>query len=179
MPTMFRRKDGTTFGVELYLKAFEEQGKPYIVASATMTSVIEKAKEELQFNAVLFRHITDAVVSLDKDLCISSWNKYAAAIFGWADHEVLGVPYRNLMQPFYPGISEEAERRLYHQEGEWKGNVIFSRKNGERFLSNVSYGLLKDRDGNVNGSVAVIRDRTEQEKKEKHRIFKRPGSTCL
>ena len=171
VPSRFRKKNGTTFGVEVYLKAFEEYGKPYIIASATKASVIEKAKEELQFHSVLFSHITDAVVSLDKNLCITSWNKYAAAIFGWAEHEVLDVPYRTLMQPFYPGISEEVERRLYHQEGEWRGNVIFSRKNGERFPCNVSYGLLKDGDGKVNGSVAVIRDRTEQEKKEKQLLY--------
>ncbi|WP_162945003.1 PAS domain S-box protein [Flavisolibacter nicotianae] len=171
VPSRFRKKDGATFGVEVYFKAFEEGGKPYILASATRASVIEKAKEELQFHSVLFSHITDAVVSLDNDLCITSWNKYAVAIFGWTEHEVLGVSYRNLMQPFYPGISEETERRLYHQEGEWRGNVIFSRKNGERFLSNVSYGLLKDGDGNVNGSVAVIRDRTEEEKKEKQLLY--------
>jgi PAS domain S-box-containing protein len=27
VPTIFRRKDGTTFGVEVYVKAFEEDGK--------------------------------------------------------------------------------------------------------------------------------------------------------
>jgi PAS domain S-box-containing protein len=171
VPSRYRKKDGTIFGVEVYFKAIEEGGKPYILASATTASVIEKAKEELQFHSVLFRHITDAVVSLDKDLCITSWNKYAAAIFGWEEHEVLGVPYRTLLQPFYPGISEEAERQLYHQEGEWRGNVFFSRKNGERCFCNVSYGLLKDRDGAVNGSVAVVRDRTEQEKKEKQLLY--------
>jgi PAS domain S-box-containing protein len=71
------------------------------------------------------------------------------------------------MQPSYPGASEEAERRSYFQKGEWRGKVIFSRKSGERFLCNVSYGLLKDAEGNVSGSVAVIRDKSEQEKKEK------------
>jgi PAS domain S-box-containing protein len=171
IPTIFRRKDGTTFNVEVYMKAVQEDGKLYIVTSATNASVIEKAKEELQFHSVLFNHITDAVVSLDKNLCITSWNKYAAAIFGWAEHEVLGVQYRELLQPFYPGVSEEVERRLYHQEGEWRGNVIFSRKNGKRFPCNVSYGLLKDGNGNINGTVAVIRDRTEQEKKEKQLLY--------
>ena len=171
VPSRFRRKDGTTFSVEVYFKSFDENGKPYILASATRASVIEKAKEELQFHSVLFSHITDAVISLDKDLCITSWNKYAAGVFGWAEHEVLGIPYRQLMQPFYPGVSEEAERQLYHQEGEWRGNVVFSRKNGERCLCNVSYGLLKDGDGAVNGSVAVIRDRTEEEKKEKQLLY--------
>jgi PAS domain S-box-containing protein len=171
VPTIFRRKDGTTFGVEAYLKAIEKEGKAYIFASATKASVIEKAKEELQFHSVLFNHITDAVVSLDKNLCITSWNKYAAAIFGWAEQEVLGVQYRELLQPFYSGVSEEVERRLYHQGGEWRGNVIFSRKSGKRFPCNVSYGLLKDGDGNVNGTVAVIRDRTEQEKKEKQLLY--------
>jgi len=167
IPTIFRRKDGTTFDVEVYLKAIEEDGKPYIITSATKASVIEKAKEELQFHSVLFSHITDAVVSLDKDLCITSWNKYAVALFGWEEHEVRGLPYRELMQPFYLDVSEEAERRLYHKEGEWRGNVIFSRKNGERFPCNVSYGLLKDANGSITGNVAVIRDRTEQEKKAK------------
>src|SRR6478672_12834490 len=59
VPSRFRRKDGTTFGVEVYLKAFEQRGLTYIITSATRASVIEKAKEELQFHSVLFRHITD------------------------------------------------------------------------------------------------------------------------
>ncbi|MHA4844109.1 PAS domain-containing sensor histidine kinase [Flavitalea antarctica] len=171
IPTILRRKDGTTFNVEVYMKAFQEDGRLYIITSATNASVIEKAKEELQFHSVLFSHITDAVVSLDKDFCITSWNRYAASIFGWEEHEVLGVQYRLLLHPFYPGVSEEAERERYLQEGEWRGKVIFSRKNGKRFPCNVSYGLLKDGEGNMNGTVAVIRDMTEQEKKEKQLLY--------
>lgn len=171
VPTIFRRKDGTTFGVEVYLKALEEEGKAYIFTSATKASVIEKAKEELHFHSVLFNNITAAVVSLDKNLCINSWNKYATAIFGWAEHEVLGVEYRKLVQPFYPGVSEEIERQMYYQKGEWRGNVYLSRKNGERFFANVSYGMLKNENGNVTGSVAVIRDRSEHEKKEKQLLY--------
>lgn len=171
VPSKFRRKDGTTFDVHIYLKAFEDNGKPYIIASANKVSVIETAKAQLQFHSVLFSHITDAVVSLDKDMCITSWNKYAAAIFGWEEHEMLGVQYRNFLQPFYPGICEESERLVYYDKGEWRGNVIFSRKNGERFLANVSYGLLKDADGNISGTVAVVRDRTEQQKNEKQLLY--------
>lgn len=167
VPSRFKRKDGTTFDVEVYLRAVEEHEKPYIIVSAAKASVIEHAKAELQFHSVLFSHITDAVVSLDKNLCVTSWNRYASVIFGWSEDEVLGIEYRNLMKPIYPGVSEEVERQLYHQQGEWRGNVIFSRKNGERFPCSVSYGLLKDVNGDTNGAVAVIRDRTEQEKKEK------------
>src|SRR5205085_8146616 len=104
LPTIFRRKDGTTFSVEVYLKAYEENGKRYIISSATKASILEKAKEELQFHSVLFSHITDAVISLDKDLRITSWNKYATSIFGWEEHEVQGLPYRQLMQPFYVDV---------------------------------------------------------------------------
>jgi PAS domain S-box-containing protein len=161
IPTIHKRKDKSTFEVEVYLKAVEEGGKNYILASATRSSVIKKAAQEMKFHSILLNHITDAIISLDKDLRISSLNKYAAALFGWEEKEVTGIYFRDLLRPVYPEVSEEEQRLRYYEEGEWRGKVIFSTKEGRRFPANVSYGLVKDEEGTITGTVAVIRDKTE------------------
>ena len=51
-----------------------------------------RAEEERDFQARLLQSISDAVIAYDTDLTVTSWNRAAQALYGWAPEEVLGNP---------------------------------------------------------------------------------------
>ena len=104
-PTTHRRKDKSTFEVEVYLRCFKENNNNYILVSATERSVLTKAQEELKFHSTLFNNIFDAIVATDQNFNITSYNKFATQIFGWKEEEVIGRNTWELPASIYPNTS--------------------------------------------------------------------------
>jgi PAS domain S-box-containing protein len=116
----------------------------------------------------MFRHIVEAmpeaVVYSDRDGIIRFWNHGAETIFGYRRDEVLGrtldliIPerwrkrhwegYRAVMQT---GVTRYGRELL---------SVPASRSDGTRISIEFSIILPTDRDGQVLGAVAVVRDVT-------------------
>jgi PAS domain S-box-containing protein len=166
-PTVLRRKDGSTFEVESYLRCFSENNNTYILVSVTDTSVLKKAMAKLQFHGILFNSISDAIIAIDKKFCITSYNMHAQEMFGWGANEAIGKFTDELLAPVYPNaLREEVHKNLF-EKGSWKGEINLHKKNGEAFTGVISIGIIKDSEGKITGAVAVIRDVTEMKQLEK------------
>ena len=108
-----------------------------------------------------------AVITMDRDLAISSWNPAARRIFGYTDEEIIG----SSIEPLF---TDEDRTKGYPKrefdEALAKGRVEDERyhltKGGRIFWS---YGLsfpLKDAEGDVRGYVKIVRDETERKRTE-------------
>lgn len=108
-----------------------------------------------------------AVITMDRELAISSWNPAAGRIFGYTDDEIIG----SSIEPLF---TDEDRSKGYPKrefdEALVKGRVEDERyhlvKGGRTFWS---YGLsfpLKDAEGDVRGYVKIIRDETERKRGE-------------
>jgi two-component system, cell cycle sensor histidine kinase and response regulator CckA len=130
----------------------------------------------------LFETVADhAIVLLDRDGTIASWNEGAKRINGYRAEEVLGRHFSIL----YPKEDVEAgkcERALraavesagkcerarraavesgpFHEEG-WR-----VRKGGARYVATVAITALKDKDGDIRGFAKITRDVTERNTSE-------------
>ncbi len=107
-----------------------------------------------------------AIIMLDKDGLIVSWNEGATKILGYDSDEIIGKDF----SCFYP-LEERhkgPERQLnaailkerYEEEG-WR-----VRKDGTKFLANVILSALRDDTGHLRGFAKVTRDITEQKRTE-------------
>ncbi|MBD3284678.1 PAS domain-containing protein, partial [Candidatus Uhrbacteria bacterium] len=47
-------------------------------------------------SAFLLENVTEAVIATDTDLCITTWNPAAEAMYGWHSAEALGRPLHEL-----------------------------------------------------------------------------------
>lgn len=166
IPTKYRRKDKSSFEAEVHLRTFEKNNKVFILVSATDTSVLKKAQQELKFHSALFNNISDAIISTDENFRITSYNKYAEEIFGWTAQEAIGKYTDELTAFIYPGLTRQQARDYLLGKGNRRFEVISHKKNGETFPALISTGLLKDNSGKVTGTVSIIRDLTEEKKKE-------------
>jgi PAS domain S-box-containing protein len=108
-----------------------------------------------------------AIITLDVDGNVTTWNKGAARIKGYTPEEIIGRHF----SCFYPQEKirarlPERELRAAATEGRFEDEGWRVRKDGSQFWANVIITALRDRAGNLVGFGKVTRDLTEQKQAE-------------
>jgi PAS domain S-box-containing protein len=106
-----------------------------------------------------------AIVTLDLDGKVTSWNPAAENMFGWAAQEVIGKPMPNLPDDQLPVLREFIQRLLRGEilNGE---EVPHIRKDGTRVDVSVSVAALHDPTGATIGFMGMLADITERKRAE-------------
>jgi diguanylate cyclase (GGDEF)-like protein/PAS domain S-box-containing protein len=104
-----------------------------------------------------------AILSLDKEGRIDSWNGGAARLFFFDQTEILGED----MVILFPIEDQERgiladRRREAIETGRSESSTWFVRKDGSRFFGNDVLTTIRDENGYVNGFSEIIRDVTER-----------------
>lgn len=104
-----------------------------------------------------------AVLLLDAEGRVLTWNNAAERLKGWKAEEIIGQHFSR----FYPPEDvekgkTEMELRVAAQEGRFEDEGWRVRKDGTRFWANVVITTLRDRDGKLRGFGKVTRDLTEK-----------------
>ncbi|HEY7807687.1 MAG TPA: PAS domain S-box protein [Croceibacterium sp.] len=119
-----------------------------------------------QITADEWRQIVDsaietAIITLDLNGCVTSWNEGARRIFGWTEQEMLGHDVKRL---FPEGVGEQAlasemgEARHGGRGGGEEGWRI--RKDGTPLWAAGEMTPLRDVDGELVGFTKIVRDRS-------------------
>lgn len=119
-----------------------------------------------------------AIIFLDPDGRVTTWNKAAERLKGWTSEEIIGQHFSRFYPPedIAKGKTEmelktAARDGLYTEEG-WR-----VRKDGTRFWAHVIITALRDKSGNLRGFGKVTRDLSgqrlaeEQIKRQAQEIF--------
>ena len=166
LPVQLKHKHEGSSNMQMYLKAIANDPEDLIIATAGDVSLLDKASDELRYQLSLLSHISDAIISIDIQFNILSWNKHAEEVFGWREEEVINKYYRDVMKPEYINEERDDVRNILLADGSWKGEVKFKHKAGTKVPCMVSYGLIKNYDGTPTGVVAVVRDISKEKEKE-------------
>lgn len=120
------------------------------------------AEEQTAYQALLFSHISDAVIGADLMLTIRSWNHAAAELYGWPAAEVIGrsLPEITRIQA-PPGRREQLLEILLHN-GSWRGDITQLHRDGRPIPIHAVVTLVRDATGTPIGIVAFNRDMTEE-----------------
>jgi PAS domain S-box-containing protein len=104
----------------------------------------------------------DAILSKTLDGTITSWNRAAEKMYGYAGHEIVGKNATLLVPPDLP--NEEHEILLKMQRGEKVDHFETRRiaKDGRILHVSVTISPLRDRNGKVIGASTITRDITHQ-----------------
>jgi rsbT co-antagonist protein RsbR len=108
-----------------------------------------------------------AIITLDADGVVRSWNHSSETMRGWAADEVIGQP----VSVFYPPEDRESglierELRTARETGRAEAEGWRVRKDGTRFWANVVVVPVRDEGGQLTGYVKATRDVTEQKRAE-------------
>lgn len=106
-----------------------------------------------------------AIITVDTDGIVKTWNKTAAQIFGWKEEEVLGKPL-----PTVPPDKQEEFRlnreRVFRGEAFSNMEVVRQRKDSSLIHVSLSTAPLRDARGKTTGVMAVLVDITDRKKAE-------------
>lgn len=158
------RKDGVSFDADMTLGHIVGGG---FVCTIRDVSDRKNRERQLRFDASIQASISDAVMAVDMDYRIRSWNRAAETIYGWSAEEVLGKDIREVIR-IEVGSEEERDRirSIILDQGYWRGEVSQYRKDGTRIFAFGSAVLMKDSSGSLIGIVYVGQDISQRKKAE-------------
>jgi len=144
-------------------------------ATSHVANLASDLKNEKEKSDIIINSIEDGVMLLDKDRVIRLFNPAAVTISGWPADEAVGIGYQNVLK----FINERSEPVSSDGHPIEKGfiNVIPYRDNNANILTrankmvplSISISPLMDKNGNLEGAVAVFRDVTNERNEEKQR----------
>ncbi|HVS31240.1 MAG TPA: PAS domain S-box protein [Thermoanaerobaculia bacterium] len=168
------RKDGTRFPAIVSVTALRDNEQSIIgyLLIGTDNSARKHAEEKLRWTEESFRLMVEsvsdyAIVMLDTEGRIASWNTGAQRIKGFHADEILGRHF----DTFYPkddvargkpqrDLEQAASSGRLEVEG-WR-----IRKDGSLFWANIVFTAIRDQNGGLRGFAKLTRDLTERNKVE-------------
>ncbi|WP_273844167.1 PAS domain S-box protein [Rubrobacter calidifluminis] len=124
-----RRKDGTSFPVEVRVAPIDYEGRRLIFASARDITERVKAEEELRHRTRLLELARDAILVRDLQGRISYWNHGAEETYGYSQQEATGRISHELLETRFPEPLQEIEASLL-EKGHWEGELLHTARDG-------------------------------------------------
>ena len=125
------------------------------------------AESEERFRLMVESVRDYAVLMLDPQGVIRSWNAGARRIKGWEADEIIGQHFSRFYTPedIAQGVPQHALATAL-VSGQFRGEGLRVRKDGTTFRASVLITAMRDADGQVKGFTKVTRDITEHHHQE-------------
>ena len=163
-------QNGHTYSVQT-LPAHDENGKIFggmaVAQDITERSRYEKLlRENEERQRLLLDSLQDyAIVSLDVEGTITSWNAGSERIFGYSAAEVMGRPFPDLYRTVASG--SDSPLALAREQNRFESELWGERKDGSAFWSNLIISPIRGEDGRLRGFSTITRDLTERKAAER------------
>ncbi len=168
------RKDGTRFWANTVITLLRDESgthRGFAKVTRDMTErkeAMETLRQSTEIFQLLVSSVRDyAIFMLDPEGYITTWNKGAQRIKGYAPEEIIGRHFSN----FYPeedrrNRKPERELEIARAEGAVEDEGWRIRKDGTRFWANVVITAVRDAQGELRGFAKVTRDMTDRKQAE-------------
>jgi PAS domain S-box-containing protein len=116
-----------------------------------------------RYGGLIFENIPHGIFTVDHRGRVTSFNRAAERITGWASDEVLGRPCSEVFR------SSHCENACFLRHSIEEGDIYrdrevrIIRRDGSRILVAVSTAAMRDDEGNVVGGVEMVRDLSDVE----------------
>lgn len=133
------------------------------------------AEEKLRIAAedkyrLLFDNANDAIITTDLEDRVTSWNRSAEKIFGWAVSEVMG---KKLIQIIVPVDQQKIRKEIISETLDGKSvtgiDMVRLHKDGRKINVSLTTSLLIGPNKNITGLSFIMRDITERKQAEDER----------
>lgn len=159
-------KNEATIYVEVYGTRTTYCGRPAVIGTLLDITERKRAEEEWVFLANITEHAADAIVGLNLDTNIVSWNRGAEMIFGYLSEEIIGKPWSIVVPPEARDVCRERFKKATLEGLVKTAETERVVKDGRQFPAEMTLTALRDEKGDHIGFVAITRDITERKKLE-------------
>ncbi|HEY2318002.1 MAG TPA: PAS domain S-box protein [Solirubrobacteraceae bacterium] len=165
--TCARHRDGRTLQVEVSVARVDTPRGPRLNALVRDVAERRAAQLEREQLARVVESTLDAVITVDLDGTITSWNAGAEKLYGYTAEEMVGTApvSPEASEPSLPG-REPLMSRLVRGEHVTARAVPRRHRDGSRIFVDLSAAPLRDRGGRVVGATSIARNITEQHRLE-------------
>lgn len=125
------------------------------------TLELSQAYTRLWYQANLLENVSDAIIAMDMNFVIQSWNRAAELIYGWLADEAIGRPFEEVVEARTSAAERETWRRALREQGEWRGEVEHYRRDGRSVRVLASTSFIRTHDGYPTGYITVNRNITD------------------
>jgi PAS domain S-box-containing protein len=162
-----RCRDGSIKHVLIDSSALWEEGRFVHTRCFTRDITEQKGAEDARLRlAAIVESSEDAIIGKDLHGTITTWNRGAEALYGYAAEEIVGKPVSVLIPPDhqddFPTIMERLRRgeRIEHYE------TVRLCKDGRRVDVALTVSPIRTPDGQVQGASKIARDITPRKRAE-------------
>ncbi len=173
------RADGSVFPVEVAVNRLEDAEPPAF--SAYLRDITDRrlAEERAERIAAIIDSASDAIVAIEPDGTIMTWNRGAERIYGYTAEEAIGQPLSLIVPPEAIDQMDEMQERLRRGQPVKDHETVRLRKDGRRVHISLSHAPIHDAIGNFVGSAGIAREISEQKATEISLRFLADASAAL
>lgn len=162
------RKDGSTFEAEIALNPLSSSQGEMVLAS--VTDVTEKRLAELRESllSAIVSSSEDAILSLDPDGRITTWNLGAEHMFGYTAAEAEGQEVGELLAPVHMHEMEALLRRVVQGETIQSFDIALHHKDNIPLDASLSVAPIDNTAGDLVGASMICHDITIRKSVERN-----------
>jgi PAS domain S-box-containing protein len=160
-----RRKNGTEFPIEVSLSPLETADGTLVSGAIRDISERKLTEQQRARLAAIVDFSDDAIIGKTLDGVITSWNRGAERMFGYAAKEIVGTSIFRLVPP----VREDEERMILDSLARGEGkqfDTVRRRQDGRDIDVSVTISPVRDSGERVVGISEVARDITERRQAE-------------
>jgi two-component system, cell cycle sensor histidine kinase and response regulator CckA len=162
-----RRRDGSTFPVEVSARTLEIGGRLFLQGIVRDLTQERAARAAIDHQAMLLDNLYDAVVGTDASFVINAWNRAAERVFGWPREDAIGRTLHEILQFVNSdGSSSETMTARATQEGAIDIESRCRTRGGAEIEIETTLVALRSATGAIQGFVLVGRDITSRKQAE-------------
>jgi PAS domain S-box-containing protein len=133
---------------------------------AELEQRVRERTEQMRETAMVVDQMQDAVIRSDLAGKIVSWNRGAERLFGYPAEEMIGHSTILLTPPNQRAAAVDIKSRVRSGESVYRFETIRMAKDGTMLDVDLSVFPLRDGDGTILGTTAIVRNITEQKRAE-------------
>jgi PAS domain S-box-containing protein len=127
----------------------------------------ERAAETARLLASIVRSSNDAIIGIDLESRVLTWNAAAQLIYGYALHEIEGQPLASLVAPEHGAALDAALARARQGHGVGHLEITGLRKDGRHLDVALSVSPRREGSGAIAGASVIARDMSERRELER------------
>ncbi|MDE3143518.1 MAG: PAS domain-containing protein, partial [Bacteroidota bacterium] len=148
-------------------KIEDKNSSNFLVSIAKDITQKKKDEEKIVLFGAMLENSNDAIITIDSNLNINTWNNGAEKVYGYTAQEAIGK-YEPDFLPVDPQTALDIAEEIkdYPTGGHWLGECLHKKKSGEQIDVSISITVFKNTATGSIEYVCIITDVTEKKKTE-------------